>query len=318
MSERKEKEWVRGKPREMVWKDDHESETILYVCSCGQIHSPRIYGCRADVAKQTALTAAIDCAACKEPAVIEEKDARERKARRIAKATTVTNLQHCFSDDGGDSFYPDPQEARDAGETGVFGATFVPYSLDIANVETSILEDHHDDASIDELAGYDALCDAIDAFNAIQTGGSYQMDDKEWQKIPQEQTFAMIKPDATARGIEAAMKQTITEAGFRIVEERRRTLARSEAEWLYREHREKTHFPDLVDYTISGDVVLLKLEGDMDNVPAAFRELMGPTDRTKAGQGTLRALYAIGLRENSIHGSDSPSAAIDEMLMLLK
>lgn len=123
----------------------------------------------------------------------------------------------------------------------------------------------------------------------------------------------MIKPDATARAVEGDMLQDIRTAGFEVLASERRTLERDEAEWLYREHRERDHFAALVDYTVSGEVVLLHLRADHDNAPAAFRELMGPTDRTKAEPHTLRARYAVGYRENSIHGSDSPAAAIEEI-----
>ena len=75
-----------------------------------------------------------------------------------------------------------------------------------------------------------------------------------------ERTLSMIKPDATARKAEEAMLHVIREAGFRVLRSRRETLPREDAEWLYREHAERAHFPDLVDYTISGEVVLLELE----------------------------------------------------------
>lgn len=133
------------------------------------------------------------------------------------------------------------------------------------------------------------------------------------QDDPARRTFAMIKPDATERGVEGEMLTVIQQAGFRILELRRTRLERADAEWLYREHAERSHFSDLVDYTISGDVVLLHLQYPSTSAATAFRKLMGATDRTKADPGTLRALFAVGYRENSIHGSDSPEAALEEL-----
>jgi len=126
-------------------------------------------------------------------------------------------------------------------------------------------------------------------------------------------TFAMIKPDATARGVEDAMIADMEAAGF-VVERREPVrLVREQAEWLYREHSGRDHFEGLVDYTVSGDVVLLLLRHDDGGAAPLFRRLMGATDRTKAAEGTLRARYAVGYRENSIHGSDSTEAAAAEI-----
>jgi nucleoside-diphosphate kinase len=123
----------------------------------------------------------------------------------------------------------------------------------------------------------------------------------------------MIKPDATARGVQDDMIRDIEAAGFSVDRRRTCVLSREQAEWLYRDHAGKEHFPALVDYTISGEVVVLLLSREDGDAPAAFRRLMGPTDRTKAGPDTLRARYAVGYRENSVHGSDSPDAADAEI-----
>jgi len=126
-------------------------------------------------------------------------------------------------------------------------------------------------------------------------------------------TFGMIKPDATGRGVQNDMIADIEAAGFVVDENVQRKLTRDEAEWLYREHAARDHFAALVDYTVSGEVVLLRLSHEEGDAPRRFRDLMGPTDRTKAPEGTLRARYAIGYRENSVHGSDSPEAAAAEL-----
>ena len=119
------------------------------------------------------------------------------------------------------------------------------------------------------------------------------------------QTFAMIKPCAVARGVTSQMIEDITNAGF--------TIDRQQAEWLYREHAERSHFGDLVDFTISGPVVLMQLSGSSDTVPTDFRALMGPTDIAKAGPATLRGKYAEDFRRNSIHGSDGDDSAREEL-----
>lgn len=126
-------------------------------------------------------------------------------------------------------------------------------------------------------------------------------------------TFAMIKPCAQARGVASFMKADIDAAGFHIEQEKETTLTRDQAEWLYREHSEKSHFNDLVDFTISGPVTLLLLSGKGDNVPTQFRELMGPTDIKKAAPDSLRGKYAEDFRRNSIHGSDGNESAAEEL-----
>lgn len=309
-------------PTEYIRRGDESGLTAMFACTrCQAIHTPELRGgLTSEVNVERARQAAIDCSLCKsqrsDPKECDENH-QEARARRIAAAKQVTDISHCFSDDG-DAFYMDPADAADAGETGVFGARFTPFRIDFGDLMQTVIDGHHDDASEDDLEGIDDLAKAVEEFNNVQTGGSYEMDDKVWQGIAHRQTFAMIKPDATARGVEKDMIADIESAGFRVVQSRRQTLTRDQAEWLYREHRARDHFAGLVDYTISGEVVMLLLEGDGENVPADFRKLMGATDRTKADAGTLRAKYAIGYRENSIHGSDSPRAAIDEMIRFMR
>lgn len=126
-------------------------------------------------------------------------------------------------------------------------------------------------------------------------------------------TFGMIKPDATQRGIQANMIRDIEAAGFTVEQQVQRRMTREEAEWLYREHAGRDHFQGLVDYTVSGDVVMLLLSHASGDAARRFRTLMGPTDRTRAPRETLRHRYAVGYRENSVHGSDSPEAATAEL-----
>lgn len=126
-------------------------------------------------------------------------------------------------------------------------------------------------------------------------------------------TFAMVKPCAFSRGAAPAMLDDIRQAGFSVVRSAETTLTSEQAEWLYREHSQRDHFRDLVDFTISGPVLLLELESESEETPAAFRSLMGPTDIAKAGADTLRGKYAEDFRRNSIHGSDGPESAAQEL-----
>ena len=126
-------------------------------------------------------------------------------------------------------------------------------------------------------------------------------------------TFAMIKPCAQARGDAAKMQAVIQNAGFSIERQSQKTLTREQAEWLYREHAEKAHFNDLVAFTISGPVTLMEISSPNENTPAHFRDLMGPTDISKAGPETLRGKFAEDFRRNSIHGSDGNESAKAEL-----
>lgn len=128
-----------------------------------------------------------------------------------------------------------------------------------------------------------------------------------------QKTFAMIKPCAFGRGAAPDMIRDIKEAGFSVARKAELILTREQAEWLYREHSERSHFSDLVDFTISGPVLIMELEFDAEGAPAAFRSLMGPTDIAKAGDDTLRGRYAEDFRRNSIHGSDGDESAREEL-----
>lgn len=316
--------------RALIFADDENREIQLYACSgCGVVFSPGQYRRDGRPDAAAARAAAESCSPCRGYSICgtcggkcevdhvrckscQDAEMKAREDKRLAAAEETVLDGPCFSPCGHD-FYHDVESARDAGLTVVLGAKFRHFTLDEANLVEAIIDDHHDDASEHDLIGLNALYEAVGVFNAEQTSGSYDMDEKVKQTIRHDRTFAMIKPDATARGVQERMIADIEAAGFRILKRKDRTLTREEAEWLYREHREREHFTDLVAYTVSGPVVLLKLQADSNNAAADFRALMGPTDRTKAEPHTLRARYAVGYRENSIHGSDSPAAAIDEM-----
>jgi nucleoside-diphosphate kinase len=126
-----------------------------------------------------------------------------------------------------------------------------------------------------------------------------------------ERTFSIIKPDATARNLTGAINAMIEQAGLRIIAQKRVRIARSEAETFYGVHRERPFFGELVDFMISGPVVVQVLEGD--NAIAKYREIMGATDPSKATPGTIRKTHAKSIGENSVHGSDAPETAAKEI-----
>ncbi len=126
-----------------------------------------------------------------------------------------------------------------------------------------------------------------------------------------ERTFSIIKPDATARNLTGAINAMIEKAGLRIVAQKRVKMSREEAETFYAVHRERPFFRELVDFMISGPVVVQVLEGD--NAVAAYRDLMGATDPAKAAPGTIRKVHAKSIGENSVHGSDAADTAQQEI-----
>jgi nucleoside-diphosphate kinase len=122
-----------------------------------------------------------------------------------------------------------------------------------------------------------------------------------------ERTFSIIKPDATARNLTGAINAVIEQAGLRIVAQRRVRISREQAETFYAVHRDRPFFRELVDFMISGPVVVQVLEGE--NAIAKYREIMGATNPAKAAPGTIRKLHAKSIGENSVHGSDAPETA---------
>jgi nucleoside-diphosphate kinase len=126
-----------------------------------------------------------------------------------------------------------------------------------------------------------------------------------------ERTFSIIKPDATARNLTGAINAIIEQAGLRIVAQRRVRITREQAQTFYAVHRERPFFGELVDFMISGPVVVQVLEGE--NAIAKYREVMGATDPAKAAAGTIRKVHAKSIGENSVHGSDAPDTAAQEI-----
>ena len=126
-----------------------------------------------------------------------------------------------------------------------------------------------------------------------------------------ERTLSIIKPDAVKKNVIGQILARFEKAGLRIIAARMSHLSRKEAEGFYAVHRERPFFKDLVEFMISGPVMIQVLEGD--NAIAKNRELMGATDPRKAAKGTIRADFADSIDANAVHGSDGPDTARKEI-----
>ena len=126
-----------------------------------------------------------------------------------------------------------------------------------------------------------------------------------------QRTFSIIKPDAVAKNVIGKIVSRFESNGLKVVASKMKHLSRQEAEGFYAVHRERPFFKDLVDFMISGPVVLQVLEGE--DAIAKNRELMGATDPKKAEAGTIRADFAESIDANAVHGSDAPETAAIEI-----
>jgi nucleoside-diphosphate kinase len=126
-----------------------------------------------------------------------------------------------------------------------------------------------------------------------------------------ERTFSILKPDATERNLTGAINAIIEKAGLRIVAQKRLRISREQAEKFYAVHRERPFFHELVNFMISGPVVVQVLEGE--KAITKYREIMGATDPAKAADGTIRKIHARSIGENSVHGSDAADTAAREI-----
>lgn len=126
-----------------------------------------------------------------------------------------------------------------------------------------------------------------------------------------ERTLSIIKPDATARNITGAINARFEEAGLRIIGQKRIRLSRLQAQLFYGVHKERPFFGELVDYMVSGPVVVQVLEGE--NAVALHRKVMGATNPADAEPGTIRRDFAENIERNSVHGSDSAENAAQEV-----
>jgi nucleoside-diphosphate kinase len=126
-----------------------------------------------------------------------------------------------------------------------------------------------------------------------------------------ERTLSMIKPDATRRNITGKVIARLEEAGLRIIAQRRIQLTKERAEEFYGVHRERPFFNDLVAFMTSGPIVVQVLEGE--DAIARNREVMGATNPAEAAEGTIRKDFAESIEANSVHGSDGPETAAQEI-----
>ncbi|GJL97133.1 MAG: nucleoside diphosphate kinase [Hyphobacterium sp.] len=126
-----------------------------------------------------------------------------------------------------------------------------------------------------------------------------------------QRTFSIIKPDATARNLTGKINAVIEGAGLRIIAQKRIHMTKAQAEGFYGVHKERPFFNDLVSFMISGPVVVQALEGD--DAIAKYRKVMGATNPEQADEGTIRKMFAESIEANSVHGSDAPETAAEEI-----
>ena len=131
-----------------------------------------------------------------------------------------------------------------------------------------------------------------------------------------EQTLSIIKPDAVERNLDNEIKEMFRNKGFKIIQEKKIQIEKSEAEKFYKVHETKPFYNDLCAYLSSGPIVVMILE--KNNAILANREIMGSTDPKKADEGTIRKKYGISIDKNSVHGSDSLDNAKAEINFFFK
>ncbi len=131
-----------------------------------------------------------------------------------------------------------------------------------------------------------------------------------------ERTLSIIKPDAVAKNIIGEINARFEKAGLRIVAARMLHLSREQAEAFYAVHKERPFFGELVEFMISGPILVQVLEGE--NAIAKNREVMGATNPKDAAPGTIRADFAKEVTENAVHGSDAPETANQEIKFFFK
>jgi nucleoside-diphosphate kinase len=126
-----------------------------------------------------------------------------------------------------------------------------------------------------------------------------------------ERTFSMIKPDATKRNLTGKITAKLEDAGLRVVASKRVWMSRRQAEGFYAVHKGRPFFDELCEFMSSGPTIVQVLEGE--NAIKKNRDVMGATDPAKADAGTIRKEFATSIGENSVHGSDAPETAAEEI-----
>ena len=131
-----------------------------------------------------------------------------------------------------------------------------------------------------------------------------------------DQTFSIIKPDATKRNITGSINKVIENSGLRIIAQKRIKLTTDQAEKFYSVHSERPFFRDLIEFMTSEPVIVQILSGE--NCVEKYRSIMGSTNPENAENGTIRKLFALNVQENSVHGSDSKDNAKIEINFFFK
>ena len=126
-----------------------------------------------------------------------------------------------------------------------------------------------------------------------------------------QRTFSIIKPDATRRNLTGQITARLEDAGLRVVASKRVWMTRGQAEGFYGVHKERPFFDNLCEFMTSGPVVIQVLEGE--NAVSKNREIMGATNPAEAAEGTIRKDFAENIEANSVHGSDAPETAAQEI-----
>ncbi|KPP85664.1 MAG: nucleoside-diphosphate kinase [Rhodobacteraceae bacterium HLUCCO07] len=126
-----------------------------------------------------------------------------------------------------------------------------------------------------------------------------------------ERTFSIIKPDATKRNLTGKITAMLEEGGLRVVASKRIRLTLAQAQTFYGVHKDRPFFDELCEFMISEPIVVQVLEGE--NAIARNREIMGATNPAEADAGTIRKEFALSIGENSVHGSDGPDTAKEEI-----
>ena len=126
-----------------------------------------------------------------------------------------------------------------------------------------------------------------------------------------ERTLSIIKPDATRRNLTGKINARFEEAGLRIIAQKKLHLTKQQAEGFYNVHKERAFFNDLVAFMTSGSILVQVLEGD--GAIQKNRDLMGATNPANAEEGTIRKDFAEDVEANSVHGSDAPETAAEEI-----
>lgn len=126
-----------------------------------------------------------------------------------------------------------------------------------------------------------------------------------------ERTFSIVKPDATKRNITGKVIDRLESAGLRVIASKRIHMTKEQAEGFYAVHKERPFFGELVSFMTSGPVIVQVLEGE--DAIAKNREVMGATNPADAAPGTIRADFAESIEANSVHGSDAPETAAEEI-----